>query len=145
MRDLVPGLRRRDFQSPQPAVRVAAVVQARDRLLAGVAALRERDVGLVETGLGGENALVELLAPNRGSRLDPQRLELARLPRVKLAFLPRLPRLDPVVLYPKPTSRVGEMQVAAQRRHRDLALRREPRAKQRRRDGLGDAGPRAVR
>src|ERR1041385_8663041 len=102
MGDLVPGLRRRDFQSPQPAVRVAAVVQARDRLLAGVAALRERDVGLVETGLGGENALVELLAPNRGAHLDPQRLELARLPRVKLAFLPRPPPPPPPLLSPHP-------------------------------------------
>src|SRR6266550_297031 len=55
---------------------MAAVVESRDRLLARIAPLRERDVRLVQSRLGGENRLVELLAPRRNPRLDACALEL---------------------------------------------------------------------
>src|SRR6266536_2855262 len=53
-----------------------AVVESRDRLLPRVAALREADVRLVETGLGGEHAVVELVAVARGPRFDAQTFEV---------------------------------------------------------------------
>ena len=55
---------------------MAAIVQARDRLLPRKASLRERDVRAVEPGLGGEDRLVELLAPGRNASLDPRALEV---------------------------------------------------------------------
>ena len=59
-----------------PAVRVAAVVQTRDRLLARVAALREADRAGVEPRLGGEDAVVELATPAGRAGEDAQPLEL---------------------------------------------------------------------
>ena len=56
-----------------------AVTQARDRLLARVATLRERDVGLVEARLGREDRLVQLLPPAGDAGLDPGALELLAL------------------------------------------------------------------
>ena len=53
-----------------------AVMEPRDRLLAGIAPLGERDVRRVEPGLGREDALVELLPPRGDPRLDPGSLEL---------------------------------------------------------------------
>src|SRR5207237_3446963 len=63
------------------AVDVPAVVQSRDRLLPGIAALREADVCLVEARLGREDALVELASPARDARLDPPKLELLLVQR----------------------------------------------------------------
>ena len=55
---------------------MSAVVESRDRLLAGIAALREADVGAVEARLGREDAVVELSAPARRAGGDPQPLQL---------------------------------------------------------------------
>src|ERR671933_137115 len=44
-----------DGQHAQAPVHVAAVTEADDRLLPGIAALREAHVRLVEPGLGGED------------------------------------------------------------------------------------------
>ena len=52
------------------------LLQPRERLLARVAALGERDGALVEAGLGREDALVDLAAPARGAGEDAQPLEL---------------------------------------------------------------------
>ena len=57
---------------------MAAVVQPRDRLLPRVAPLRERDVRLVEPGLGRQDRVVDLLAPGGDAGLDPDPLELVR-------------------------------------------------------------------
>src|SRR5207248_6109942 len=69
--DLVRRSRVGDFELAQQTVRVAAVVQARDRLLARIAALRERDVRLLEPRLRRQNGLVELLPPGRRTRVNP--------------------------------------------------------------------------
>ena len=63
-------------EDAQAAVRVAAVVQPCDRLLAGVAALREADRALLETRLGREDPVVELAPPGGRAGQDPQPLEL---------------------------------------------------------------------
>ena len=60
-----------ELEHPQAAVGVAAVVQPRDRLLARIAALREADRPLGQARLGGQDAVVDLLAP-RG-RAGPDR------------------------------------------------------------------------
>ncbi len=66
----------------QPAVHVAAVVQARDRLLARVAALRERDRALVQPRLRRKDAVVDLACPTRASRASiAQALELVGVQR----------------------------------------------------------------
>src|SRR6185437_912019 len=49
-----------ELDDPKPSIRMAAEMEARDRLLSGVAALRERDVRPVETRLRGKDAIVEL-------------------------------------------------------------------------------------
>src|SRR5581483_7626641 len=77
--DLVSGLRRLDLEHAQPVVGVTAVAEPRDRLLARVAALGERDVRLVEPRLGGKDRVVELLAPGRDAGLDPGALEVVAL------------------------------------------------------------------
>jgi len=61
-------------QSAQVPVRLAAIVQPRDRLLSDVAALRERHGALVEPGLLGDHGVVEVDAVARTAVLDPQRL-----------------------------------------------------------------------
>src|SRR6266550_955132 len=53
------------LEHAQSAVDLPAVVLTRDRLLARIAALREADVGLLQSGLCGKHALVELAAPAR--------------------------------------------------------------------------------
>ena len=58
-----------ELQHAQAAVRVAAVVQPRDRLLARVAALREADRPLGQAGLGRQHAVVDLAAEARACRL----------------------------------------------------------------------------
>src|SRR5919198_3205867 len=102
--DLVAGARSGNLEDAQATVGTAAVVEARDRLLARVAALGEGDVGLVEPGLGGQNGLVELLAPGRRARLDAERLELLRVGGVELLLAPGLPRLDAVVVVADPVA-----------------------------------------
>ena len=67
------------LEPAQLAVRVTAMVQARHRLLAGIAALREADVGRLEAGLGGEDPVVELLPPGRRTGLDAEQLQIGRL------------------------------------------------------------------
>src|SRR4051794_39724814 len=61
-------------QAAQVAVRLAAVVQARDGLLADVAALAERHGALVEPGLLRDDRLVEVDAVARAPGLDAQHL-----------------------------------------------------------------------
>ena len=58
-------LARLDRQHAEAAVRVPAEVEPRDRLLPRVAALREADRALLEAGLGGHHAVVELAAEPR--------------------------------------------------------------------------------
>ena len=60
----------------EPTVRVPAVVEPRDGLLAGVAALREAYRPVLETRLGGHDAIVELATEPRRARQDSQALEL---------------------------------------------------------------------
>src|SRR5215831_1704611 len=109
--DLVAGRCGPDLEPPQPPVRVAPVMQPRDRLLPRVTALRERDVRFLEPGLGGEHRLVELLRPGRSSRLDAQRLELLGAGALAVGLLPRLPRLDAVVLDADPAAWLREMEI----------------------------------
>src|SRR5690348_13298198 len=81
-RQLVTGLRSaRDLQHAQAPVHLAAVVLARNRLLAGIATLAEADVRLLEPGFGGKDAVVELVTPARNARLDAPAFDifLARL------------------------------------------------------------------
>ena len=60
----------------EAAVRVAAIVEAGDRLLARVAALREADGALGQAGLGGKDAVVDLLPPGGRASADAEQLEL---------------------------------------------------------------------
>ena len=64
-----------DLEHPQAAVHLPAVVLARNRLLTGIATLRERDRALVEPRLCGEDAVVDLAAEAGRRRLDAQRLQ----------------------------------------------------------------------
>src|ERR671922_827918 len=64
-----------DLEHPQAAVHLAAVVLARNRLLARIAPLGEADVRLVETGFGREDAVVDLPTPAGDARLDAPALE----------------------------------------------------------------------
>src|SRR5256885_2073194 len=61
-------------QSAQAAVGLAPVVQARDRLLADVAPLGEAHRALVEPGLLGDDALVELVSVARAAGLHAAHL-----------------------------------------------------------------------
>src|SRR6476659_4857586 len=63
--DLVARLGALDLERLQAPVDLPAVVQPGDRLLARIAALRERHVRLVEARLGREDRVVELLPPGR--------------------------------------------------------------------------------
>src|SRR3954465_10882489 len=138
--DLIAGRSVLDLEHPQPAVRAAAVVQPRDRLLAGVAALGEGDVRLVDPGLGGQDRLVELAAPDGRAGLDPQALELlVRRGGLVLLLGPALDRLDAVVVVRDPLTG-PELEVAAVRLRLDLALGGEARAQQRRADRLRERG-----
>src|SRR5215210_8028004 len=65
-----------DLQNTQPPVDLASVALACDGLLAWIAALREADVRLVETGLCGKDAVVDLVSPTGDSRLDAPALEV---------------------------------------------------------------------
>ena len=67
-----------DLEDAQLPVRLAAVVEPRNRLLPRVAALlrREADVSLVQAGLGGKDAIVDLAAPARARRQDAHALEI---------------------------------------------------------------------
>src|SRR5262245_26534190 len=76
--DLVAGLGALDVEHPQPPVDLSAMAETGDRLLPRVAALRKRDVRLVETCLRGEDRVVELLAPGGRGGFDPDALDLVR-------------------------------------------------------------------
>src|SRR5947207_3446316 len=65
----------RDLVASPAPVHLAAVARARARLLAGMGPLRERDRAFVETGLGRENAVVDLPPEARRRGFDAQRLE----------------------------------------------------------------------
>ena len=90
-------------QAAQVAVRLALPVQAGDRLLADVAALRERDGAVVEPCLLRDDGLVELRAPARAARLDAQHLE--RRPRRRARHRPRAARRAPRRCPPPGTGR----------------------------------------
>ena len=113
--DLVTGLGAFDLQHPQAAVDLAPVPKARDRLLARVAALGERDVRLVETCFGRKDRVVELLAPGRPRALDAQALRLAfRERRLGVAVEELRSRLAQLV--------VRNPALLAERDHRDVLL-----------------------
>src|SRR5262249_53911368 len=65
-----------ELEDAQPAVRMATEVEPSHGLLAGVAALREGDVRLVEACLRGKDPVVDLALPARHATLDPAQLEL---------------------------------------------------------------------
>src|SRR5262249_10699270 len=75
---------------------VAAVVEPGDRLLPRVAALRERDVRRVEPGFGGEDLVVDLVAPAPYAGFDPAQLELRGGGRQPSARGEHLARAGPV-------------------------------------------------
>ena len=70
-----------DLEHAQRPVHATAVVLARDRLLARVAPLLEVDRALVEPGLGGKHAVVDLPAEARRPGADAQELELVVVDR----------------------------------------------------------------
>jgi DNA polymerase-3 subunit epsilon len=63
-------------QPPQEAVRLAAVIQPRDRLLADVAPLRERHRALVEACLLRDHRVVQIDAVPRPAVFDPHEFRL---------------------------------------------------------------------
>src|SRR5215208_4024455 len=65
-----------DVQDSEAPVDLASVVLAGDWLLSGIAAFREADVRLLETGFRGKDALVELPAPAWDARFDSPALEV---------------------------------------------------------------------
>src|SRR6266550_458334 len=75
---------------------MAAEMQARNRLLPRVAALRERDVRRVEARLRREDPVVDLVFPARHAALDPAQLELLLRQRRLEPGIERLPRAGPV-------------------------------------------------
>src|SRR5579862_4866308 len=87
---------RAELDHPQLAVRVAAVVEPCDRLLSGIAALREGDVRRVEAGFCGEDPLVDLVAPARHACLDPTELELVAVERLRKFRVEHLAGSGPV-------------------------------------------------
>src|SRR5579884_4360776 len=109
-----------ELEDAQPAVRMAAEVQPRYRLLTRVAALRERDVRLVEARLRGKDPVVDLALPAWNSALDPPQLDLFFRERR------RETGVEPLAC-PGPVCR--ESLSASERKHRlvllglDLALR----------------------
>ena len=70
--DLVTGVGALHLQHPQAAIDLAAIPKSRDRLLAGIAALGEGDVRLVEARFGRQDRVVELLTPGGSRALDAQ-------------------------------------------------------------------------
>src|SRR5690242_14360963 len=108
---------------------MAAVVQPRHRLLPGVAALVERDVGRLEPGLGRQHALVDLATPARHARGDAAQLELLVVERRREAAVDRLARTGEV-------GREADGLVRSKDEHRlvllglDLALRAQTHAQQ---------------
>ena len=130
-----------DLEHAQRAIHPAAVVLARDRLLAGVAALLEVDRRPVEARLRRQDTIVELVAEARSSRLV---CEGARAPR-------RLSRPTPASLRPalrRPRRRTrGSRSRRGASHARPRARRRDPPARSRpsRRTGFAAARPGAVR
>src|SRR5262245_26029283 len=76
-----------ELEDAQRPVHAAAVVLARDRLLARVAALLEVDRPRLEAGLCGKDAVVDLASEARRTRTDPQHLELVVLDLVPVGRL----------------------------------------------------------
>lgn len=80
-----------DLEHAKASVDVATGMEPGERLLTGEAAFAERDGALVEPGLGWEDLAVDLSAPARGAREDPQALELLV---GRFAFEPAVEHLD---------------------------------------------------
>ena len=109
---------RRQPQAAQVAVRLAAVVQPRDRLLADVAALRERHRALVEAGLLGDHGVVEVDAVAGAAVLDPQALggRLATPARRRRPAAPRAARSVSAASHSRSTPRSVRIARAVRRR-----------------------------
>ena len=125
-----------DRKHAQPAVRVAAVVEPGDGLLAGVAALREADRAPLEAGLGRHHAVVQLTAEPGSAGQDPESLELVLADRLRAGRrvgVEQLEGRDAVVAGRKGDVELGHHELPlAQHDDRavllelDLAPRREP-------------------
>ncbi len=89
-----------DLEYPKLAVRMAAVVEPRDRLLARVAPLGERDRPFLEPCLGGEDAVVELVAGDGRPGADAEAFELVVGDRIGVpdVGVDHLAGRDPVVV-----------------------------------------------
>ena len=137
--DLVARLGALDLEHLQAPVDLAAVVQPGDRLLARIAALRERDVRLVEARLGREDRVVDSL-PQAGAAASIRMRSTSSAERVGStsassssdAGLAELLVRDPAVLAEDDDRRVLL--------RLDLDLGREPRAKQGGADRLAEPG-----
>ena len=128
-----------ELEHAERAIHVAPVVEARERLLARVAALREGDGPLVEAGFGREDALVELAAPARRAREDTEALELlVRGLRGDFA-VEHLHRRNPVVRRGNPFG-AAENDRRGVRLGLDLALRREAHSRHVSADRLAELG-----
>src|SRR5207247_215586 len=113
--DLLEGrLTAVESEDAKRAVRMTAVVQARDRLLARVAALREADRPLVEARLRRKDALVELAPEPRRPGEYPQPLQLAL--RERLSRGPRRRSRAFAAGTPRPRDLSRERSPAAARR-----------------------------
>src|SRR5215469_14225649 len=126
-----------ELEDAQPAVRMPPEVEPRDRLLPRVAALRVRDVRLVEARLRREDPVVDLVPPAGHAALDPEQLELVlREGRLK----PGIERLAGA----RPVRR--EAVHAAEEEHRlarlalDLALRAQAHPRQLRAHDIAQTG-----
>src|ERR671927_149864 len=107
---------------------MAAVVEARDRLLAGIAAFPERDRPLDEAGLGRKDSLVDLAPETRCRRANTELLEVGvRQPRQVGWRLPveDLGCRNPVVLVGDAAVALADDEVGAVLLEPDLRLRRE--------------------
>src|SRR5581483_4428134 len=129
-----------DVEDAEPSVDLAAVMLPRDRLLPGVAPLRERDRTLVETGFGGENAVVELAAVAWRPRLDPQPLELVLAERRLELLVEHLHRRTAVVAIRDAVALAPEHDRRDVLLRLDLALRSEAHAEELRAQHLAELG-----
>src|SRR6266545_7065904 len=131
--NLVATLGRLDVERPKPPIHMAAVVEPRDRLLTGIATLRERDVRLVEPRLGGEDRLVELLAPGGYACLDWSAFQLGIVERRRDLRVEHLDGAGQFAGQPAGTAEQERRRVFFEP---DLAPRRKLRAQQRCSHGL---------
>ena len=135
-RDALDGGLRVELDDLKLPVDVTAIMETRDRLLSGIAALLEADVRRVETGLRRQDRVVELAAPARNARLDAAELELVVVHRRLEA---RVEHFDGAgkVRGDAVTSEDEERRVLL---HLDLALRAQAHANELRADRLAELG-----